>query len=77
MSANQRLAKRARLIGADSKPDVPSPCLSICRMDATSELCLGCFRTLDEIGAWGRSDDASKRAVWRAIAERISQQEDL
>jgi predicted Fe-S protein YdhL (DUF1289 family) len=49
---------------------VPSPCISICRMNADSGLCQGCFRTLDEIIAWGSSSEPDKRIVWRLIAQR-------
>jgi uncharacterized protein len=41
-------------------------------MDPVSELCEGCFRTLDEIAAWGRMEDQGRRATWRLIAERIA-----
>jgi len=51
-------------------PPVPSPCISVCRIDASSGLCTGCLRTLDEIAAWSVLDDEAKRAVWRAIAVR-------
>lgn len=50
---------------------VPSPCVSVCRMDMESGLCLGCFRTLDEIAAWGQLDDAGRRGIWLAITQRI------
>lgn len=49
---------------------VPSPCISVCRMQEASGLCEGCHRTLDEIAAWSRLDDEGKRQVWRAIGER-------
>lgn len=49
---------------------VPSPCISICRMDPRSGLCEGCLRTLDEIAAWARLSDADKRLVWAQIAQR-------
>ena len=51
---------------------VPSPCLSVCRMSATTEFCEGCFRTLEEVAAWSRMDDAGKEAVWRSIVQRIA-----
>lgn len=41
-------------------------------MDAQGQLCEGCLRTIDEIRLWSRASDADKRAVWRAIAERIA-----
>lgn len=49
---------------------VPSPCISVCRMNPVSGLCEGCQRTIDEIAAWSRMDDPEKRAVWRMIEER-------
>lgn len=52
---------------------VPSPCINICRMDARSGLCQGCLRTLDEIAAWSRLDDAAKQQVWDRLAERRAQ----
>jgi predicted Fe-S protein YdhL (DUF1289 family) len=55
-----------------AEPDVPvaSPCISVCRMDDATGLCVGCLRTLDEIAAWGALDDATRRMVLRAIGER-------
>lgn len=49
---------------------VPSPCISVCRIDAATGLCAGCLRTLDEIADWGSLDDDAKRAVWSAIERR-------
>jgi predicted Fe-S protein YdhL (DUF1289 family) len=50
--------------------EVPSPCVSICTMDAAGALCLGCFRTLDEIAAWSVLDADAKRAVLAVLASR-------
>ena len=49
---------------------VPSPCVNVCRMDAASGLCTGCWRTIDEIAAWSKLDDDGKRQVWQLIALR-------
>ena len=49
---------------------VPSPCISICRIDAASGWCEGCLRTLDEIADWGGMPDDRKRAVWTALEAR-------
>jgi predicted Fe-S protein YdhL (DUF1289 family) len=49
---------------------VPSPCISVCEMLPEAGVCGGCFRTLDEIAAWGALDDAEKRAVLAALPER-------
>ncbi len=52
--------------------ELPSPCVSICRMDEESGLCLGCLRSIDEICRWSVMDDGAKRAVWRLIEQRCS-----
>ena len=49
---------------------VASPCTSVCRMDARTGWCEGCLRTLDEIAAWSKLDDADKRGVWRLLDAR-------
>lgn len=58
----------------DFDPDapglVPSPCISICEMDAATGLCVGCQRTIDEIVAWGSASENERRAVWRDISRR-------
>ncbi len=51
-------------------PGVPSPCISICKMDADTGWCLGCFRTLEEIAQWSRAADADKLQVWARIESR-------
>lgn len=52
---------------------VPSPCISLCRVDARTHWCEGCFRTLDEISKWSRLDATGKRRVWQAIGQRAAQ----
>ena len=51
-------------------PGVASPCISVCRIDPVTGLCVGCARTLEEIAAWSTLDDAARRDVWTAIATR-------
>jgi predicted Fe-S protein YdhL (DUF1289 family) len=55
-----------------SAENVPSPCISVCRMDAVSGLCEGCLRTLDEIARWSTLPESSKRAVWTLIGQRVA-----
>lgn len=50
--------------------NLPSPCMSLCQMNRSDGLCIGCFRTIDEICAWSAMGDATKREVWRLIEER-------
>jgi predicted Fe-S protein YdhL (DUF1289 family) len=49
---------------------IASPCINVCQMDSASGLCLGCFRTLDEIAAWSRIDDPARSDILAAVARR-------
>lgn len=49
---------------------VPSPCLSVCRMNTTLAVCEGCWRSIEEIAAWSRMADADKLVVWERIEAR-------
>jgi predicted Fe-S protein YdhL (DUF1289 family) len=57
----------------EQQTPVPSPCIKVCKMSPVTGLCEGCLRTIDEIVAWGRADDDSKRAVWAEIRRREEQ----
>jgi hypothetical protein len=50
--------------------EVPSPCISVCRIDPRSGWCEGCRRTIDEIAHWGLLDDDEKRAIWAELGHR-------
>lgn len=67
-----RTVERQQLLSASSSQPVPSPCVSVCRMDEAGRYCLGCLRTLDELRIWGSSDDADKRMIWQRIQERCN-----
>ena len=47
-----------------------SPCVDICQLNPTSGVCLGCFRTMDEISVWVDMPDDDKREVLRLAKER-------
>jgi len=42
---------------------VASPCIDVCRMNPSTGLCDGCFRTIDEIAGWSSFDDTQKAAL--------------
>lgn len=53
---------------------VPSPCVGVCRMSPATGLCEGCWRTLDEIAAWSRANDARRLRIWAEIEVRQARQ---
>jgi predicted Fe-S protein YdhL (DUF1289 family) len=54
---------------------VPSPCISVCRMSADTGLCEGCFRSLEEIAAWGMQGDDERRALWQVLVQRAGKEQ--
>ena len=49
---------------------VKSPCVEVCRMDPAEDVCVGCWRTLDEIARWRDMNDAQREVVLFALAKR-------
>ena len=49
---------------------VSSPCSSVCTVDPVSGLCVGCYRTLDEIAGWIGFSNETKRAVIAELPAR-------
>lgn len=49
---------------------IKTPCVQVCAVDDESGLCLGCFRTIEEIAAWSRLSEATRGAVMAELPER-------
>lgn len=49
---------------------IVTPCVQVCMVDAQSGLCLGCFRTLNEIAAWASLSDESRAALMAELPAR-------
>lgn len=48
-----------------------SPCIQVCRIDPLLNLCLGCGRTLDEIGRWSKLSDSQRHQVMSKLPARM------
>ena len=57
---------------ANSPPSQPvsTPCIKVCVVDGESGLCMGCFRTLPEVGRWGRMSEPERLDVMANLADR-------
>ncbi|WP_175107685.1 DUF1289 domain-containing protein [Pararobbsia alpina] len=49
---------------------VKSPCNDVCAFDGKTRLCIGCFRTLDEIRGWKKMTDHRRYQVINDRARR-------
>lgn len=70
LSAINLVSIRARTMRTTG--EMLSPCISVCRLNDASGMCDGCFRTRDEITAWGNADDERKRSIWTLIEQRMA-----
>jgi predicted Fe-S protein YdhL (DUF1289 family) len=57
-------------VGPEPEPDVKSPCINICELDAGREFCRGCLRTPDEIFGWPQASRAEKLEILERVAQR-------
>ncbi|MEO1204797.1 MAG: DUF1289 domain-containing protein [Pseudomonadota bacterium] len=47
-----------------------TPCIGTCKIDPDSRLCLGCFRSIDEITAWTSMSDLHRARVMTQLQDR-------
>ncbi|WP_081480816.1 DUF1289 domain-containing protein [Rhodopirellula baltica] len=50
-----------------------SPCIGVCQVDQ-QRLCVGCSRTLGEIGRWSIASPAEKRSILELVRQRRAAQ---
>ncbi|MEA1941432.1 MAG: DUF1289 domain-containing protein [Pseudomonadota bacterium] len=53
-----------------SRAPIKSPCVKVCFVDPEAEICVGCFRTMEELGRWTRYTDAEREAILEALPGR-------
>jgi predicted Fe-S protein YdhL (DUF1289 family) len=53
-------------------PNIDTPCTKVCTLDPISGLCVGCGRTLDEIGRWTAMSDAERRQLMTELPRRLA-----
>jgi len=72
--------KLGNIMSSSAAPDeeaISSPCVSVCTLDAARTYCIGCLRTVKEIGAWRTMTLAEKRVVIAACNARAEAQAPL
>ena len=49
---------------------IKSPCIDICKLDKETGICIGCFRTVEEIAKWKKMEDDEKLDVLGKLKDR-------
>ena len=52
------------------RDEVDSPCVKICVIHPASGLCIGCFRTTDEIAGWSEMQPEARKTLISELPER-------
>ena len=55
-----------------ANPKIETPCIKICTLDASRNLCLGCGRSIDEIARWGTMSAPERARVMDELGARMS-----
>lgn len=55
------------------RDEVESPCQKICVVHPEARICVGCYRSLDEIRTWSRMTPDERRAVMDELPGRAGQ----
>ena len=53
----------------DDKQRVASPCVRKCTLD-DDDICVGCFRSIDEICAWSAASEPERRRILEQATAR-------
>ncbi len=58
------------MIVMERELQIPSPCVGVCQINATTKFCLGCLRTLREVAHWSRYSNEEKHEVLQELIRR-------
>lgn len=54
-----------------SDAQITSPCIKVCAVDGRTGYCLGCGRTMPEIGGWVKLGHEGRAKVLELLPERM------
>ncbi|MFO7806476.1 MAG: DUF1289 domain-containing protein [Paracoccaceae bacterium] len=52
------------------RAEIESPCVKTCVIEPASRLCIGCLRSIDEIGGWSSMTPDERRAIMQELPNR-------
>ena len=53
-----------------SRDEVQSPCIKLCTIHPAERICVGCYRSIDEISAWSRLTPAARAEIMAELPSR-------
>lgn len=52
------------------RDEVQSPCVKLCVVHPEDRICIGCFRTIEEISTWSRLTPAERSRIMAELPAR-------
>ena len=52
------------------RDEIESPCVQVCVLHPEARICLGCYRTADEIAEWSQMTPDTRREVMASLPDR-------
>ncbi len=53
-----------------ARNEIQSPCIKLCVVHPEERICVGCYRSIDEIGAWSRMTPEARAAIMAELPTR-------
>lgn len=54
------------------RAEIESPCVKVCVLHPEARLCVGCYRTGEEIARWSRMTSEERHEIMAALPDRAS-----
>ena len=54
------------------RKEIDSPCLKLCSIHPTERICVGCYRSMEEIGAWSSLSSKVRLEIMSELPSRAS-----
>ena len=52
------------------RDEIDSPCIKLCSIHPGERLCIGCYRSIEEIGSWSKLSPAQRREIMADLPQR-------
>ncbi len=56
--------------GIWKRNEIESPCVKLCMIHSEYKVCMGCFRTIDEIADWSNFTPARRKELIKSLKDR-------
>lgn len=53
-----------------TRDEIESPCIKLCSIHPTERICIGCLRSIDEIGSWSSLTPEVRREIMDELPSR-------